>query len=162
MSELPSVLTPVERCRGFKFRVKWDGRYIPEISRVMGLTRITEVVEFRDEGDPNINRKSAGTTRFEPITLERGLTDDRSFEEWADLVWMPDMEPGCEASVREFRKNVEIELYSETGELMRIYLVRRSWPSEYRLLTLDESESVVERMRLENEGWGWAVPQEAA
>jgi phage tail-like protein len=156
MSEFPSTSFPEEPCGNCKFRVKWDGRYIPAITRVLGLTRTTEVVENRDGSDPSINRKSAGLTRFEAITLERGLTGDTSFEEWANLVWNPEIEHGSEASVREFRKNILIELYEDSGQLARTYIVRRAWPSEYQALsTLDarENAAVIERMRLESEGW---------
>jgi phage tail-like protein len=156
VSEFPFSLTLDEPCRNYTFRVKWDGRYIPAITRVLGLTRTTEVVENRDGSDPSINRKSAGLTRFEAITLERGLTGDTSFEEWANLVWNPEIELGSEASVREFRKNILIELYEDSGQLVRTYIVRRAWPSEYQALsTLDAGENgvVIERMRLESEGW---------
>lgn len=165
VSEFPFSLTLDEPCRNYTFRVKWDGRCIPGIQRIKGLTRTTEVVENRDGGDPGINRKSAGLTRFEAITLERVLSDDTSFEEWANLVWNPEMEQGSEASVREFRKNILIELYEDSGQLVRTYIVRRAWPSEYQALsTLDASEGevVIERIRLEYEGWereAAAVPQ---
>jgi len=156
ISDFPSNLPLNEPCRNYLFRVKWDGRYIPAVSRVLGLTRTTEVVENWGADAPGINRKSAGLTRFEAITLERSLTDDPSFEEWANIVWKSSMDVGSEASLREFRKNVEIELYNEAGELVRAYIVRRAWPSEYQALsTLDVSENavVIERMRLESEGW---------
>ena len=155
ITEFPLSSGLNEPCRNHTFLVKWDGRTIPGISRVLGLTRITEVVENRD-GDNPVYRKSAGSTRFEVITLERGLSDDTSFEDWANLIWKPDVGPGSDALVREFRKDVVIELYNDAEQLVRAYIVRRSWPSEYQALsTLDAGEAAVvtERIRLENEGW---------
>ena len=35
--------------KNFKFRVKWDGRYVAGISKVSALKRTTEVVRHRDE-----------------------------------------------------------------------------------------------------------------
>ena len=71
----------------FKFRVKWEGRYVAGISKVSALKRITEVVKHREGGDPSTSRKSPGRTEFEPITLERGVTHDTDFENWASKVW---------------------------------------------------------------------------
>jgi phage tail-like protein len=64
----------------FKFRVKWDGHYVAGISKVSALKRTTEVIEHREGGNPNTSRKSPGLTKFEPITLERGVTHDLEFE----------------------------------------------------------------------------------
>ena len=44
--------------KNFKFRVKWDGRYVAGISKVGALKRTTEVVEHREGGDPSTGRKS--------------------------------------------------------------------------------------------------------
>src|SRR5580765_6507288 len=73
--------------KNFKFRVKWDGRYVAGVSKVGGLERTTEVVKHRDGGDPTSSRKSPGRTEYEAITLERGVTHDTEFEKWANKVW---------------------------------------------------------------------------
>src|SRR5215472_16754045 len=62
--------------KNFKFRIKWDGRYVAGVSKVSGLRRTTEVIHHREGGDPSTSRKSPGVTEFEPITLERGVTHD--------------------------------------------------------------------------------------
>src|SRR6186713_2537897 len=73
--------------KNFKFRVKWDGHYVAGITRVSGLRRRTDVIEHREGGDPSSSRKSPGRTVYEPITLERGVTHDTAFEDWANTVW---------------------------------------------------------------------------
>jgi len=73
--------------KNFKFRIKWDGRYVAGVSKVSALKRSTEVVEHREGGDPSTGRKSPGRTKFEAITLERGVTHDTEFEKWANKVW---------------------------------------------------------------------------
>ncbi len=121
-----------------------------------GLVRTTEVVEHREGGDPSTSRKSTGLTQFEPIVLERGLTDDPAFENWANLVWKLGAPLGSEASLHEFRKDIYIELYNEAGQLVRAYKVYRCWPSEYGALpVLDANGNAValEHIKLENEGW---------
>ncbi len=156
MAEFPVNPTRFDPYKNFKFRVKWDGQYIAAISRVTGLTRTTEVVEHREGGDPSTSRKSTGLTQFEPITLERGLTNDSAFEDWANQVWKLGAGLGSESSLNEFRKDILIELYNEAGQLVRAYKVFRCWPSEYQALPdLDSSANAVaiEHIKLENEGW---------
>jgi len=72
--------------KNFKFRVKWDGRYIAGISNVSALKRTTEVVEHREGGDPSSPRKSPGRTSYAPLILERGVSHDKDFEQWANKV----------------------------------------------------------------------------
>jgi phage tail-like protein len=142
--------------KNFKFRVKWDGRYVAGISKVSALKRTTEVVEFREGGDQSTSRKSPGRTKFEPITLERGVTHDKEFEQWANKVWNLGSGLGAEVSLRDFRKNVIIELYNEAGQLAIAYKVFRAWVSEFQALPdLDANANAVaiQHLKLENEGW---------
>ena len=69
--------------KNFKFRVKWDGKYVAGVSKCGSLKRTTEVVKHREGGDPSSSRKSPGRTEYEAITLERGVTHDSEFEKWA-------------------------------------------------------------------------------
>jgi phage tail-like protein len=142
--------------KNVKFRVKWDGRYVAGVSKVSALSRTTEVVEHREGGDPSTVRKSPGQTKFEAITLERGVTHDTEFEKWANKVWNLGSGLGAEVSLRDFRKDLIIEMYNEAGQLAISYNVLRCWPSEYQALPeLDASANAVaiQTLKLENEGW---------
>lgn len=144
--------------KNFRFRLKWDGRFVAAVSKMSALKRTTEVVRHRDGGDPMSTRKSPGRTDFEAITLERGLTQDRDFDEWAKKVWRPDAKPvgGAEMSLKDFRKDVAIEIYNEAGQLVLAYAVFRCWVSEYQALPeLDANANAIaiETLKLENEGW---------
>ena len=142
--------------KNFKFRVKWDGRYVAGISKVSSLKRTTEVVEHREGGDPSTSRKSPGRTKFEAITLERGVTHDTEFEKWANKVWNFDAGLGSEVSLKDFRKDLIIELYNEAGQLAISYKVFRAWVSEFQSLPdLDANANAVaiQTLKLENEGW---------
>jgi phage tail-like protein len=141
--------------RSYRFRVKWDGRYVAGISRVSALKRSTEVVKHSEGGNPRTSRKSPGRTEFEAITLERGITHDPEFENWANQVWQPSAE-ASEAGLIDFRKNLIIEIYNEANQLALAYKVYRCWVSEYQALPeLDaNSNSVaIEQIKVENEGW---------
>jgi phage tail-like protein len=141
--------------KNFKFRVKWDGREVAGITRVSGLRRRTDVIEHREGGDPSTSRKSPGRTKYEPIALERGVTHDSAFEDWANKVWRLGAS-GSEVSLKDFRKDVTIELYNEAGQLVIAYRVYRCWVSEFQALPdLDAGVSAVaiQSITLENEGW---------
>jgi phage tail-like protein len=141
--------------KNFKFRVKWDGRYVAGVSKVSALTRTTEVVEHREGGDPSSSRKSPGRSKFGEITLERGVTHDVEFEQWANKVWNFGSGLGAEVSLQDFRKNIIIEVYNEAGQLALAYKVFRCWVSEYQSLPeLDANANVVaiQHIKLENEG----------
>ena len=142
--------------KNFKFRVKWDGRYVAGVSKVGALKRTTEVVKHRDGGDPSTIRKSPGRTEYDAITLERGVTHDLEFLKWANKVWNFGAGLGAEVSLRDFRKDVIIEVYNEAGQLAIAYNVFRCWVSEYQALPdLDANANAVaiEHIKLENEGW---------
>jgi phage tail-like protein len=148
--------TRLDPYKSFKFRVKWDGRYIAGISRVSMLRRTTEVVVHRNGGDPSTSHKSPGLTEYHAITLERGVTQDHEFEAWASKVWSVHSGLGSEVSLKDFRKDIIIELYNEAGQLVIAYKVFRCWVSEYiALLDLDANEAsvAIETIKLENEGW---------
>jgi phage tail-like protein len=142
--------------KNFKFRVKWDGRYVAGISKVSGLKRTTEVVEHREGGDPSTSRKSPGRVKFEAITLERGVTHDQEFEQWANRVWNFGSGLGAEVSLKNFRKDLIVELYNEAGQVVIAYKVFRAWVSEYQALPdLDANANAIaiQHLKLENEGW---------
>jgi phage tail-like protein len=142
--------------KNFKFRVRWDSDYVAGVSKVSALKRTTEVVKHRDGGDPSTSRKSPGRTEYEAITLERGVTHDVEFRQWANKVWSHGAGLGAETSLKDFRKDLTIELYNDSGQLVIAYRVFRCWVSEFQTLPdLDANANAVaiEHLKLENEGW---------
>jgi phage tail-like protein len=142
--------------KNFKFRVKWDGRYVAGVSKVSMLKRTTEVVKHREGGDPSSSRKSPGRTEYEPVTLERGVTHDVEFEAWAKKVWQVGAGLGTEVSLKDFRKDIILEIYNEAGQLALAYKLYRCWVSEFQSLPdLDANANAVaiQHIKLENEGW---------
>jgi phage tail-like protein len=141
--------------KNFKFRVKWDGRYVAGVSKVSALKRSTEVIEHREGGDPSTMRKSPGRTSFEPITLERGVTHDTAFEDWANQVWQFGA-AGAEMSLEHFRKDIVIELFNEAGQLVIAYRVYRCWVSDYQALPdleIDADAIAIQCITLQHEGF---------
>ena len=154
MAEFTVNPTRLDPYKNFKFRVKWDGAYIAAVSKVSGLKRTTEVVEHREGGDPSTSHKSPGRTKFDSITLERGLTQDLAFANWANKVWNLGGNP--EIALADFRKDIVIDFFNEADQLVISYKVYRCWVSEYQALPdLDANANAVaiELIKLENEGW---------
>lgn len=164
MAEFTASPRRFDPYKNFKFRVKWDGRYVAGVSKVSALKRTTEVVEFREGGDSSTSRKSPGRTKYEAITLERGVTHDPEFEAWAAKVWQIGAAPGAEVSLADFRKDVILDFFNEAGQLAISYKIYRCWVSEYQALPdLDANANAVaiQHIKIENEGWDrdTAVPE---
>ena len=142
--------------KNFKFRVKWDGKYVAGISKCGGLKRSTDVVEHREGGDPSTARKSPARSKFDAITLERGVTHDTEFEKWANKVWDLGAGLGAEVSLADFRKDVILDLFNEAGQKVISYRIYRCWVSEYQAMPdLDANANAIaiEHIKLENEGF---------
>jgi phage tail-like protein len=156
MAEFTVNASRFDPYKNFKFRAKWDGRYVAGISKIGALKRTTEVVPHRHGGDPSSSRKSPGRTEYEAIMLERGVTHDQEFEQWANKVWNYGSGLGAETSLADFRKDIIIEVYNEAGQLAIAYKVYRCWVSEFQAMPeLDANANAVaiQSLKLENEGW---------
>lgn len=156
MAEFSVNTSRFDPYKNFKFRIKWDGKYVAGVSKVGALKRSTEVVEHREGGDPSTSRKSPGRTKYEAITLERGVTHDKEFEQWANKVWQYGVALGQEVSLKDFRKDLILEVYNEAGQVVIAYHIFRCWVSEFQAVPdLDANANAVaiETIKLENEGW---------
>lgn len=141
--------------KNFKFRVLWDGRIISGVSRISPLRRSTEILAFRSGGAVSLPGRSPGKTSYEPISLERGITHDTAFEDWANQVFNVQGDGGV--SLRDMRKDIRIEMYNLSGQLVIAYNVFRCWVSEYQALPeLDaagDGAIAFERIVLQHDGW---------
>lgn len=154
MAQFPVNTHRFDPYKNYKFRIKWDGKYVAGVSKISALKRSTEPVTHREGGDPSTQRVSPSAWSFEPITLERGVTHDLEFESWANLVFSTDGDAAM--SLKNFRKDITIELLNEQGAPAKAYRVFRCWVSEYNALPeLDANANAVaiESMVLQNEGW---------
>jgi phage tail-like protein len=140
--------------RNFKFKVKIDNQYVAGLSKCSALKRTTEVTEWREGGDPSTSRQLPGKTKYDAVTLEAGLTHDPTFENWANLVH--NFQGDAAMSLRNFRKDIIIDVYNEAGQKVHSYKLFRAWVSEFQALPeLDASANAVaiQTIKLENEGW---------
>jgi phage tail-like protein len=164
-SELPKATYRYDPYRNFKFRLKWDGKYVAGVSKVSALTRTTQVITHRAGGDPTTPRRMPGQSEYAAITLERGVTHDVAFEQWANKVWdyhnstTGDQQGATgnqDVSLQDFRKDIVLEVYNEAGQKVVAYNIYRCWPSEFVALPeMDANRNAVaiQMLKLENEGW---------
>ncbi len=143
--------------KNFKFRLKFgnSATYVAGISKMSALKRTTASVEHREGGDPSTPYKSPGLTKFDAITLERGVTHDTDFEIWASKVW--NFRGGfLESSLKDFRKDITIDVFNEAGQKVISYQIFRCWVSEFQAmgdLDANGNATLLQSIKLENEGW---------
>jgi phage tail-like protein len=149
-------VTRFDPYKSYRFLVYFDTSTSPVagVSKVGSIKRSNDVVEYKEGGNAII-RKGLGRQKYEPITLERGVTHDDSFEQWANAAQV--LDKGSPASsLSKLRKEIRIELLNEQGQPVHRYLIHRAWVSEYQALPdLDAGTNAVaiEHIKLENEGW---------
>ena len=152
MAQFTVNATRFDPYKSFMFRVKWDGQYVAGLSKMTALKRSTDPVVHRDGADPSHERKSPGKSKFDAVTLERGVTHDPAFESWANLIHSL-KNP---ISLKNFRKDVIVDVYNEADQKVLSYTLYRCWVSEYQALPqLDAGTAAVaiETLKLELEGW---------
>jgi len=140
--------------RNFKFKVKWDNEYVAGLSKCGALKKTVDVVDWRTGGDPSHGHKLPGMTKYEAITLEAGVTHDLAFEEWANKV--NNFSGDAAMSLKDFRKDIVIDVFNLQGSLAISYIVYRCWVSEFQALPeLDASGNaiMIQTITLQNEGW---------
>jgi phage tail-like protein len=141
--------------KNFKFLVKWDGRYVAGISKISPLKRTTQVIKHRHGGDNSIQMLSPGASAHEAITFERGVTHDAEFENWAFKIWNYGAGLGSQQSLKDFRKDIILEVLNEAGQTALSYKIFRCWVSEYALPEFDANANgvAIAHIKVENEGW---------
>lgn len=140
--------------RNFKFKLKWDGQYVAGLSKCSLLKKTTESTTWYEAGDQSVPHKLPGKTTYDPITLTAGVTHDTAFEDWANLV--NNYQGEAAMSLKNFRKDLTIEIGNLQGTTVLAYNVFRCWVSEYQAIPeLDAAGNTVmiKTIKLENEGW---------
>lgn len=142
--------------RKFKFLVKWNNNVVMAVHKVSSITKSVDPIEWRTGGDSNFGAKVPGLTKWDPITLERGLSADTKFQEWMTTVNKYTKAGGQDdEAVHAFRKNLQIEMYSLQNELVMTINVYNAWPSKLTVADFDAkaNELQIEHIELQNEGW---------
>ena len=167
MAQFTANASRFDPYKTFMFRVKWDGNYVAGLSKMSALKRSTTPVVHRDGGDPSREHKSPGMTKYEAVTLERGVTHDLEFEKWANQVHSFQGDPAMD--LVGYKKDLTLEVMNERGQVALRYFLFRCWVSEFTAMPdLDANANAVaiESLKIELEGWSrdadTTEPSEAA
>ncbi len=164
-TQFPKETYRIDPYKNFRFKLKWEGKYVAGVSKVSALNPTTDVVTYRSGRDSLESRSLPGKNTYEAITLERGVTYDMNFEQWANMFWdyhntTTDDQAGDsgnkDVSMNDFRKDMILEMYNEAGQKVMAYNIYRCWPSEFTAMPeLGENGNTVliQSMKLQNEGW---------
>jgi len=144
----------IDPYKNFKFRVIMDGKAVLGVNKVGALKRTTDVVKYREGGDNSYEHKSPGRTTYDGITMDRGITHDREFEKWANMVhpWAGD----ASMDLVNYKKELVLEVMNEKGHVAFRYFLHQCWVSEYTAMPdLDAGANAVaiEHLKIEMEGW---------
>lgn len=141
--------------RTFKFQILIDGKPVAGLKKMGALKRKTEAIKWRTGGDPSKERILPGGTSYEPISLEQGLSHDPVFENWAALV--NNIEGDAAMSLKNFRKDIVINVLNLQGQVAISYKVFRAWVSDYQALPELDAGSMnavgIQTLTLQHEGW---------
>jgi phage tail-like protein len=127
---------------------------VAAVSKVGALKRTSDPIEYKEGGNA-IVLKGLGRMTYDPITMERGVTFDADFEQWANAAQV--LSSGSPStSLANLRKEMRIVLLNEAAQPVHQYKVHRCWVSEFQALPeldADGKGVAIETIRIENEGW---------
>jgi phage tail-like protein len=156
MPLFPANINRFDPYKTYRFLVYFGTSTTPvaAVSKVSGLKRSSDVIEYKEAGNAVI-LKGLGRTKYEPITLERGVTQDKDFETWANAAQVLD-HGSASTSLASLRREISVTLLNEEAQPVLRWILHRCWVSEYQAVPdLDAGANAVaiEHVKLENEGW---------
>jgi phage tail-like protein len=152
----PANLNRYDPYKTYRFLVYLGTSTTPAaaVSKVGAIKRSSDVIEFKEGGNAVI-LKGLGRTKYEPVTIERGVTQDKDFITFANYAQALD-QGSPTTSLANLRKEISIVLLNEEAQPVLQYLLHRCWVSEFQALPdLDAGANAIaiEHIKLENEGW---------
>jgi phage tail-like protein len=158
--------------RNFNFHIQLGLNTEPVAAcrKMSGLTGSVDVVKFRAGTNKASNEElSPGRTHYEPVTLEAGLTNDRTFEDWAlQLIRHDQVEvdraqaPGRVADPG-FRRDVVIKVFDIDNQVtVKRFVLHNAWVSKYTAmseLAAEANEVLIETIEIQHEGFSQLAPE---
>jgi phage tail-like protein len=152
----PANLNRFDPYKNYRFLVYFGKSTTPvaAVSKVGAIRRTSDTIDYREGGNA-IVLKGLGRTTYDPITLERGVTQDTDFAAWANYAQVLD-HGAASTALANLRREVAIVLLNEEAQPVLRYLIHRCWVSQFQALPdLDAGGTTVaiEQIKMENEGW---------
>jgi len=154
---MPPRASKFDPFRKFKFRIKVDGKVVAALTKCSALTVSVASTDFRSGDMDAFKHKLPGQVTFEPITLEQGVTDDKTFEAWATAManYVGNKGSDTQKTPDAFRKDIDIEIYDLANVRVKAYRVYNCWVSKYTAvpdLDAASSDVMIQTLELQNEG----------
>jgi phage tail-like protein len=153
---MPPRTSQFDPFRKFKFRIKVDNQVVAGLTKCSALTVSTESKEFRSGEMDSFKHKLPGMVSFEPITIEQGVTNDKTFERWATAMsnYVGNKGADSQKTPNNFRKDIDIEIFNLNNQRVKAYRVYNCWVSKYTAGDLDANSAdvMIQTLVLENEG----------
>jgi|SRR5579863_2523396 len=152
----PANISRYDPYKAYRFLVYFQQSTTPvaAVSKVGAIKRSSDVIEYK-EGGAAVILKGLGRTKYEPITIERGVSQNKDFITWANYAQVLD-HGAANTSLANLRREISIVLLNEEAQPVLRYLIHRCWVSEFQALPdLDAGGNTVaiEHIKMENEGW---------
>jgi phage tail-like protein len=146
--------------RNFNFRIVMGNVEVAACRKISGLTGSVEVVKFRAGNNlTSIDELSPGRARYEPITLESGLTTDKAFEDWALQLIRGELDGGLRSAEPDFRREVEIFVYdieNDQTKPVKHYVLHDAWVSKFTTLSelaAEANEILIQTLEFQHHGF---------
>jgi phage tail-like protein len=154
----PANLNRFDPYKTYRFLVYFGTNTDPvaAVSKVGAIKRSSDVIEYKEGGNAII-LKGLGRMKYDPIQLDRGITQDQEFATWANSAQVLDQGHPT-TSLAKLRREISIVLLNEAAQPVLRWLVHRCWVSEFQTLPeLDAGANAIaiEHIKMENEGWEW-------
>ena len=122
---------------GHSFGLEFDGVQIKRITEVSGLKMEQDVIELKENGPDGkyMVKKLPGRWKAPEITLTRGLSEDKGFDNW-----IKDSQFGKMTSVR---KGGAIIVFDYEGTAIKRYELTNAWPKSLESGSLKAGDTSV-------------------
>ena len=142
--------------RNFNFRILMGGVEVAACRKMSTLDVTVNTVKFRaGNSKSTVDECLPGRVEYQPITFEAGITNDDTFEVWANQLVHHEFTEGRRTREPNFRREVEILVLDIDSTPVKKYLLHSAFPSKYSVSELDGSgnDVMIETLELTHEGF---------
>ncbi|MDQ3989947.1 MAG: phage tail protein [Actinomycetota bacterium] len=132
------ALPDLDSSVGHSFGLEVDGIVIKQINEASGLKLEQDVIELKQNSSKDgkyIIKKLPGRPKAGEVTLTRGLTADKAFEDWIKDSRLGKM-PGA-------RKNGAVIVFDYEGTAIKRYTMTNVWPKSLEIGSLKAGDTSV-------------------
>lgn len=143
--------------RNFNFRILFGQTEVAACRKMSALDAMVNVVKFRAGTDlSTVDECMPGRVEYQPVTFESGVTQDRTFEEWAKQL-VHHQGRAARPNDPLFRRDITVEVRDLDGTTVaRQYKLYRCFVSKFTQisdLAADGNDVLIETLEITHEGF---------